>query len=90
MAINYLQQHDDLKIIYNAHRNALNSGYVLPENTELWLALLEDTMTELKQLHELEQTYLQKTRTIENVLELVYCSAPNVDEISARHCNLGK
>ncbi|TMP01940.1 hypothetical protein CWC11_20475, partial [Pseudoalteromonas sp. S3178] len=60
-------------------KKATKQSEAVPDTTEKWLALVETTLFELQELAHMEKAYMQKSRTMNNLIELVYSSAPSMD-----------
>ncbi|CAM4431946.1 hypothetical protein [Pseudoalteromonas maricaloris] len=48
----------------------------IAETTTKWFSLVESTLFELQELAYMEKAYMQKSRTMNNLIELVYASVP--------------
>ncbi|TMN35385.1 hypothetical protein [Pseudoalteromonas sp. S2755] len=77
--MDYLRQYHDLTIYYDALKKAARQGNEVPDTTTKWLALVETTLFELQELAHLEKAYMQKSKTMNNLVELVYSSAPSME-----------
>ncbi|ASD69666.1 MULTISPECIES: hypothetical protein [Pseudoalteromonas] len=77
--MDYQSQYRDLTIYYDALKKATKQSEAVPDTTEKWLALVETTLFELQELAHMEKAYMQKSRTMNNLIELVYSSAPSMD-----------
>ncbi|MEJ6475229.1 hypothetical protein [Pseudoalteromonas piscicida] len=77
--MDYQSQYRDLTIYYDALKKAAQNSAEVPETTEKWLALVETTLFELQELAHMEKAYMQKSRTMNNLIELVYSSAPSLE-----------
>ncbi|AXQ96731.1 hypothetical protein [Pseudoalteromonas piscicida] len=69
--MDYLRQYNDLNILYEALKKANRGEVEIPETTTKWFSLVESTLFELQEL-----AYMQKSRTMNNLIELVYASVP--------------
>ncbi|GEK11357.1 hypothetical protein [Pseudoalteromonas peptidolytica] len=77
--MDYLRQYNDLHIYYAALKKASMKEPEVPESTAKWLSLVETTLFELQELAHMEKAYMQKSKTMSNLVELVYASAPTRD-----------
>lgn len=77
--MDYLRQYNDLAIYYDALKKASENNENMPESTARWLSLVETTLFELQELAHMEKTFLQKSKTMHNLVELVYSSAPTME-----------
>lgn len=77
--MDYLRQYNDLNIYYEALKKASKQGSDVPESTAKWLALVETTLFELQELAYMEKAYMQKSKTMSNLVDLVYASAPTME-----------
>ncbi|ASD68457.1 hypothetical protein [Pseudoalteromonas piscicida] len=74
--MDYLRQYNDLNILYEALKKANRGEVEIPETTTKWFSLVESTLFELQELAYMEKAYMQKSRTMNNLIELVYASVP--------------
>ncbi|RRS09329.1 hypothetical protein EAG18_07780 [Pseudoalteromonas sp. J010] len=77
--MDYQSQYRDLTIYYNALKKATKKNGAVPDTTLKWLRLVETTLFELQELAHMEKAYIQKSRTMNNLIEMVYSSAPNLE-----------
>ncbi|GEK11652.1 hypothetical protein HUZ36_17560 [Pseudoalteromonas sp. McH1-7] len=77
--MDYQSQYRDLTIYYNALKKATKQNGAVPDTTLKWLRLVETTLFELQELAHMEKAYIQKSRTMNNLIEMVYSSAPNLE-----------
>ncbi|PCK31391.1 hypothetical protein [Pseudoalteromonas piscicida] len=77
--MDYLRQYNDLNILYEALKKASREEVEVPETTTKWFSLVESTLFELQELAYMEKAYMQKSRTMNNLIELVYASVPTTE-----------
>ncbi|WP_440054968.1 hypothetical protein ACSLBF_02075 [Pseudoalteromonas sp. T1lg65] len=77
--MDYLRQYNDLNILYEALKKANLEGQGSLSATSHWFSLVENTLFELQELAHMEKTYMQKSRSMKNLVDLVYASAPSLD-----------
>ncbi|NLR13800.1 hypothetical protein F9Y84_03675 [Pseudoalteromonas peptidolytica] len=68
-----------LTIYYDALKKASKQCDNVPDTTTKWLSLVESTLFELQELAHMEKAYMQKSKTMNNLVELVYSSAPSME-----------
>ncbi|ATD07903.1 MULTISPECIES: hypothetical protein [Pseudoalteromonas] len=74
--MDYLRQYNDLNILYEALKKSSRGEVEIAETTTKWFSLVESTLFELQELAYMEKAYMQKSRTMNNLIELVYASVP--------------
>ncbi|MBR8843191.1 hypothetical protein [Pseudoalteromonas sp. JC3] len=74
--MDYLRQYNDLNILYEALKKSSRGEAEIAETTTKWFSLVESTLFELQELAYMEKAYMQKSRTMNNLIELVYASVP--------------
>ncbi|QUI64827.1 hypothetical protein GSF04_21045 [Pseudoalteromonas sp. A22] len=77
--MDYLRQYNDLNILYEAHKKSSCGEVEIAETTAKWFSLVESTLFELQELAYMEKAYMQKSRTMNNLIELVYASVPTTE-----------
>ncbi|KJY86662.1 hypothetical protein CWB89_10540 [Pseudoalteromonas piscicida] len=77
--MDYLRQYNDLNILYEAHKKSSRGEVEIAETTAKWFSLVESTLFELQELAYMEKAYMQKSRTMNNLIELVYASVPTTE-----------
>ncbi|CAM3710528.1 hypothetical protein EXT48_16100 [Pseudoalteromonas sp. CO348] len=77
--MDYLRQYNDLNILYEALKKSSRGEVEIAETTAKWFSLVESTLFELQELAYMEKAYMQKSRTMNNLIELVYASVPTTE-----------
>ncbi|MCG7542410.1 hypothetical protein CBQ28_12840 [Pseudoalteromonas sp. GCY] len=77
--MDYLRQYNDLNILYEALKKSSRGEVEIAETTTKWFSLVESTLFELQELAYMEKAYMQKSRTMNNLIELVYASVPTTE-----------
>ncbi|GEK11022.1 hypothetical protein [Pseudoalteromonas peptidolytica] len=77
--MDYLRQYNDLNILYVALKKASHNDPKTSDTTAKWFSLVESTLFELQELAHMEKAYMQKSRSMNNLVELVYASAPSME-----------